>query len=63
MILNLLELNILISNIHTNTIIMSKKYIELKKDRVAILDYHFGIDENSETFKELKEDEIIPVDI
>ena len=42
---------------------MSKKYIELKKDRVAILDYHFGIDENSETFKELKEDAIIPVEL
>lgn len=42
---------------------MSKKYIELQGERVAVLNYHFKVDQKTELFKELGEDEIIPAEL
>ena len=42
---------------------MQKKYVELKDNRVAILKYYFRVDTNTELFKELAGDDIIPHDL
>ena len=56
-------MSLLCLNQKIKLIVMQKKYVELKNNRVAILKYNFGVDTETELFKELSENAIIPIDL
>jgi hypothetical protein len=42
---------------------MAKKYVDLSKGRLAVIEYFWKANEESELFKELDEDDVIPEEL
>ena len=42
---------------------MATKFLELSKNRLAIIEYYWKANENGELFKKLKENDIIPFEL
>lgn len=40
-----------------------QKYVELSGSRLVVIDYHWEVNEKSELFKELKDDDVIPLEL